>query len=278
MHEPHHTKRQQWGRRARTLAIFLALGFILNIVVAWGSMGAARAGWPNTKPRVQLGDANAHTRHIFVNRSDTVLLSRVTVQSQFTHAPVDLERSRQTFARRGGPTVGDAHTIIPRWTRWTLDDITPDNAPITLPPNAQAAARNRIPTTLVPTEVYREFVAVGLPFRSIISTTTDPRVMLPSSVWITYFAEVANPGAIVVSFWPPAVTIGGKGYPLRPVWPGTFLNTAIYAALLFALSRLPVALRRRRRRRRNQCAACGYSLVGLTSPACPECGLLRPTG
>ncbi len=31
-------------------------------------------------------------------------------------------------------------------------------------------------------------------------------------------------------------------------------------------------MRRRRRRRLGLCIACGYSLVGLTEPRCPECG------
>jgi hypothetical protein len=275
MREQHHTQRTQWGRRAATVAVFLALGFILNLAVAWGSMGGLRAGWLrslNTTPRVQLGNAVAHSRYIFVYRTDSMMLSQITVQSQYMNTPVDLNEIRRRYARNSGPTYVDAGTIIPRWTGWSLEDVAPDNAPITLPPHAQAMAGNKIPTTLIPTEVNRRFEAFGLPFRSILRSITDPRVILPSSVWLSQFSEVANPDTPVFTFWPPSVSLGGEGYPLRPIWPGAILNSLFYGAILFGLWRAIVVLRRRRRLRRNQCVACAYSLDGIASPACPECG------
>lgn len=61
--------------------------------------------------------------------------------------------------------------------------------------------------------------------------------------------------------------------PLRPLFPGFYLNTALFAALWWAaLFWRP--LRRRRRIARGQCPACAYSLAGLPegSIKCPECG------
>ncbi|MBX3357862.1 MAG: hypothetical protein KF745_05490 [Phycisphaeraceae bacterium] len=59
--------------------------------------------------------------------------------------------------------------------------------------------------------------------------------------------------------------------PVRPLWPGFALNSAIYAAAAFALltaaARLNTALRRRRA---GHCATCGYAVNEL--PQCPECG------
>ncbi len=275
MPEQHHTKRKQWGRRAATVAVFLALGFILNLAVAWLSLGGLRAGWlhsVNTAPRVQLGNAVAHSRYIFVYRTDSMMLSQTTVQSQHMNTPVDLSEIRRRYARNNGPTYVDADAILPPWTRWSLEDVAPDNAPITLPPHAQAMARNKIPTTLIPTEVNRRFEAFGLPFRSIISSSTDPRVILPSSVWLSQFSEVVNPETPVFTFWPPSVSLGGEGYPLRPIWPGAILNSLFYGVILFGLCRAWIALKRRRRSKRNLCARCAYSLDGIASPACPECG------
>jgi len=65
--------------------------------------------------------------------------------------------------------------------------------------------------------------------------------------------------------------------PLRPIWPGFAINTAFYAAilwLLFTLPGVPFALRRRRRIRRGLCPACAYDLRGRgnDSKTCPECG------
>lgn len=43
--------------------------------------------------------------------------------------------------------------------------------------------------------------------------------------------------------------------------------------LLFALGSVLFFWRARRRRRDGVCRKCGYLLIGLTSPRCPECGM-----
>jgi hypothetical protein len=58
--------------------------------------------------------------------------------------------------------------------------------------------------------------------------------------------------------------------PLRPIWPGFAINTLFYAGILWLLFAAPFALRRRRRIKRGLCPACGYP-VG-DSPVCTECG------
>ena len=52
-----------------------------------------------------------------------------------------------------------------------------------------------------------------------------------------------------------------------PIW---YPLGACMSAPVWLLVRGPV--RRQRRRRRHECEQCGYSLVGLTAPRCPECG------
>ena len=65
--------------------------------------------------------------------------------------------------------------------------------------------------------------------------------------------------------------------PLRPIWPGFAINTLFYATLLwspFALHQL----RRMIRRKRGHCIKCGYDLRGTSGgggeggSGCPECG------
>ena len=60
--------------------------------------------------------------------------------------------------------------------------------------------------------------------------------------------------------------------PLRPAMPGFAINTIFYAAIVWVLSAVPGAVRRRVRIKRGQCASCGYSLRESVSEKCPECG------
>jgi hypothetical protein len=64
--------------------------------------------------------------------------------------------------------------------------------------------------------------------------------------------------------------------PLKPLWPGMLTNVACFTAawftLLFAARRLITHAIRLRRTRHNRCPACGYSLTGVTTNVCPECG------
>ena len=64
-----------------------------------------------------------------------------------------------------------------------------------------------------------------------------------------------------------------------PEFPAACLEFDVHGCLLLALlcwfpiiSYLNGPCRRRRRRKRGQCVACGYSLIGITSCVCPECG------
>jgi hypothetical protein len=67
--------------------------------------------------------------------------------------------------------------------------------------------------------------------------------------------------------------------PLRPVLPGFFLGTLVWAATSFGLAWGCVSLRREARRRRGRCESCGYDLSGTPAGVCPECGQrVRPRG
>jgi hypothetical protein len=67
--------------------------------------------------------------------------------------------------------------------------------------------------------------------------------------------------------------------PLRPIWPGFAINTVFYAAVLWVLLALPGAVRRFVRRKRGRCTRCGYDLRGQVADDkrqifCPECGTI----
>ena len=60
--------------------------------------------------------------------------------------------------------------------------------------------------------------------------------------------------------------------PYRPIWPGFAINTVFYAAILWSPF-APFWLRRYVRVKRGHCIKCGYDLRGHSgSDVCPECG------
>jgi hypothetical protein len=62
--------------------------------------------------------------------------------------------------------------------------------------------------------------------------------------------------------------------PYWPIWPGFAINTVFYAFIVWLLSAAPFALRKRRRIKRGLCPKCAYP-VG-TSDKCTECGAALP--
>jgi hypothetical protein len=69
---------------------------------------------------------------------------------------------------------------------------------------------------------------------------------------------------------------GGKtvdrALPLDVYWPGFVANTLAIGAIATALLLGPGALRQMIRTRRGRCTVCAYSLAGIASNFCPECG------
>jgi len=61
-----------------------------------------------------------------------------------------------------------------------------------------------------------------------------------------------------------------KILPTSAIWPGFAINTMFYAGVLWMVFAFPFMVRRRRRIKRGLCPACAYP-VGQ-SPVCTECG------
>jgi hypothetical protein len=68
-----------------------------------------------------------------------------------------------------------------------------------------------------------------------------------------------------------------RALPLGPLWPGFAINTIFYAAVLWIIFTIPGSVKRLRRRAKGWCIHCGYDLRGQTTSVneerrCPECG------
>lgn len=81
---------------------------------------------------------------------------------------------------------------------------------------------------------------------------------------------------IVVTKLPRPWMIVGNAYsdcvPLRPIWFGFVVNTALFGALVYGMQLGVVRRLRSRRRKHGFCQWCGYDVRGL--PRCPECGAI----
>ncbi len=60
--------------------------------------------------------------------------------------------------------------------------------------------------------------------------------------------------------------------PMRPLWPGFAINTIFYATILWLVTLGPFTVRRFIRDKRGRCTKCGYDLRGSSGGVCPECG------
>jgi hypothetical protein len=110
--------------------------------------------------------------------------------------------------------------------------------------------------------------AAGWPVLALIGSRTDSWPWEPASNEGWTGAVGLSPR--VVTLKPGQTVTYERALPLRPVWPGFAINTALYAAILWLLFAAPFALRRCRRIKRGLCPACAYP-VG-TSDVCTECG------
>ena len=234
---------RRWAIR---ICVFLILGAIVNVAVAWGCAVWVNAFEHGHGSQSWIADSNLPgRRHWSIMRRDAFGATRIAAMTN----------SSTPFA-----TV-DETTLFPYWS--DLRSVMQDRLAVAnLLPRPADTLNHPRPVALVDD-------ARGWPFRALnchwdfgmtagtIAPSSGP---LQRGFELPAFGGAGNANGIDYK----------RALPWRPIWPGFALNTVFYAFILWLLVAGPFVLRRWRRIRRGLCPKCAYPLGA--SDVCTECG------
>ncbi len=234
-------------RRLLIIAIFLLLGAVVNVAVAWGC--AAFVPGTGSGSRVGLDDPRA--RDMVGSKSPYMVVAAVSERSGYGHDSLFVAGWTVSSPKSGDPSpkAGDVVGVM-EWSSVYGHDRLRRTGRTSWRAESQHTTR------------------AGLPLRCLVGRFNWASTGGPSR---------ARTSEEYVGAWPvPLRQVGPSGLkgrsflPLRPTWPGFALNTLFYAALLWLLIPGPFALRRFLRVRRGLCPKCAYPMG--ESAVCSECG------
>ncbi len=238
-------------RRLTKLVVFLLLGAVVNVAVAWGcALGLPVLSWDGPFWRSsRTGDPAPYWVVQQLERPGAMRYTWLHVPYDFDNAPgIDLGVFREIE-----PVDLDD---IPRWSR--LDYTNP-------PPQKYRGWSSHFIDDARgwPVLAMSSFTAEGvdpvkdaLLFRSSGGFSV-PEELRPKPLFVDVEDEWFNRPII----------------PLRPIWSGFAINTVCYAVILWVLTLGPFTARRFIRRKRGHCLKCGYDLSHAEHEVCPECGV-----
>ena len=239
-------------RRLIKLAVFLLLGAIVNVAVAWGSALWVDGMALETMARGLEGvTAVDHPRwHVSVASSGTSTLVQTGASRKppGPRTPLPGNATKEEIeAWISGVALPVKHEVVsvPYWSRTSTPPIESDDEA----PGVWEDAR-------------------GWPMRSLV-----------------WHLVRQTPDALEAHLW--AFDLGGtqgpvglpRALPLRPILIGFVVNSLLYATCLWLMISVPLDVRHMIRRKRGRCIKCGYDLRGASGggcEGCPECGV--PTG
>ena len=216
------------------LAVFLILGSIVNVVIAWSCAlwAPVTSGVVLDKDQSDKLDINSHN----LLRADTGFGYKEFKPVMY---PTDSEWKSMEMRR----------ITVANGGRFTFSlDFTPS-----FPMQAK-----ELPGI--------EEVRAGWPAPSLMS---QQRQVAPFG---EHPIESFNNGIFQPEWTYQFNPIAGRRIPLRPMWPGFAINTILYAVILWSLTLGPFTARRVIRRKRGHCPKCGYYLRGEFTSGCSECG------
>jgi len=262
-HRTRRRRRLRPGKIITQVIVFLLLGAIVNVAVAWGCIAAWE--WPF------IDRFPAELRYL----SDDELTWPRRVSE---HWPAPHEAFTRPFT--GGRATRffgkiyeseDGHVRLIRTPATPLEEI-----------DVQLLKRHLL--------FGIDLFDAGWPRRALGWECWEEQVVdeTPSGQFQSHYVIVGHPSPTTwhIGLPPPNACPGFRGQdddwkrlPLRPLWPGFIVNTLFYAIILWLLIPGPFVLRRVIRVKRGRCPQCGYDLRGqLPGAGCPECGWMRASG
>ena len=234
-------------KRLRVILLFLLLGAILNVAVAWGIV------WLGPHP-------SSHVMYGFTPGDEQYGAWHTSRFNSIGHECIHSKWNSPMFPNSpySPPPSRSADSILPLWASYAYPDVVP-----------QIAVMRFLDATGIPVLSFwsgREWL--GFVMRDDPSGTSDdgdPYVEAPP----TFSYGIVLPNQPIPS---QRTFHKHRVLPFAPLWPGLVINTLFYAGLLWLLIPGPFVLRRIIRNKRGLCVKCAYDLRGAEHEACPECG------
>ena len=228
-------------RRLFKLVLFLVLGAIVNVAVAWGC--AAWLPWPHTAPFGAYREGFTRQGSVFSDWMDDV---SVAVGVARVHSSWSTGASK--FA--GREPDRDAEEILPAWASFARPD---ESSPRSTVVSRIIDARGW-PTVAL----WSGVESVGFP---------GPAAVIGNVIDVTNGYLLPNDRTKLYPSW-----ANLRILPFAPIWTNFAINTIFYGAILWLLAFGPFAVRRFIRHKRGRCIKCAYDLRGAEHEVCPECG------
>ncbi len=252
------------------LALFLLLGAIVNVAVAWGFAYWVKYDFSQNMPRGQYDQYTSRKISSIGEEDKTNDYSGYTASrfQLFGSQRVSVSRSISLNGTPGRTTIS-FEEIIPRWGMGFLDIPELNNSETRTDSNEDSLNREMYThNSIVDSRGWPSLSLWGgikIPNRIVKNSKSDkkPIQLTKKRFWI-YTIETPSP--------PFRGYIDYRWLPLRPIWPGFAINTIFYAAFLWLLTLGPFTARRMIRIKRGLCIKCGYDLRHVEHEKCPECG------
>ncbi len=226
---------KRWPTR---IVVFLLLGAITTVAVAWGSAALVHVPFVGYLVR---GYSDSHDVAWDVRRFRAV-------------GALHIESSRRRY-------TGNSPSLL----------VAVDKAPGELVPRWSNLETARGEFDLGITDVeFRAVEARGFPMLALrLEWQVTPNRIVTG---VTGGVEIMPPPHAPGDPWPYPVCL-----PLRPIWLGFLIDTIIYSMVWMALLQLKRFYQSTIRLESGLCPHCAYRLYGGTEKGCPECGWQRET-
>ncbi|MEE9128804.1 MAG: hypothetical protein V3T84_02210 [Phycisphaerales bacterium] len=253
-------------RRLTKLVVFLLLGAIVNVAVAWGCAYWVKFDW--RIPGRQAGYDHFAGFELPPDHVDAGRFAGYTVSryQRFGSQRVSVVHSYAYDGLPGKTTIG-FNDIIPQWARGFLDIHefhTDESIDFRSEVNRYIAIVDGRGWPCLSLWGGMKLPKSG----TVYSSGGRPILLVERRYWIIPLEPASPRGSLIVD--------SRLLLPLQPLWPGFAFNTIFYAALLWLLTFGPFAARRFIRRKRGRCINCGYDLRHAEHEQCPECGMTIP--